>query len=80
MVGCVYVRYEYTARYIPVAKKDWSELGTALEELPREGEELFMVLPITSLSALWIGISRSRTTAIIHYFRCPLDVTVRERD
>lgn len=74
------MRYEYTASYIPVEKKGWSEFGTALEELPREGWELFMAVPITSLSALWVGLSGSRTSAIVHYFRRPLNDTATERD
>lgn len=63
--------YEYTALYIPVAKKGWRELGSALEDLPAQGWELFMAVPITSLTAFIPGISGSRTTAIIHYFRRP---------
>ena len=61
--------YEYTALYIPVAKKGWQELGAALVDLPTEGWELFMAVPIISLTAFIPGISGSRTTAIIHYFR-----------
>lgn len=62
--------YEYTALYIP-KKKGWRELGSALVDLPAEGWKLFMAVPIVSLTALIPGISGSRTTAIIHYFRRP---------
>lgn len=61
--------YEYTELYIPVEKKGWRELGSALEELPSQGWELFMAVPILSLTAFIPGISGSRTTAIVHYFR-----------
>lgn len=30
-------RYEYQQIYIPIAKKGWRQLGSALEELPTEG-------------------------------------------
>ena len=66
------MRYEYTEKYIPVGKKGWQELGAALLDLPSEGWELFMAVPIISLTAIVPGISGSRTTAIIHYFRRPL--------
>jgi hypothetical protein len=66
------MRYEYRQIYIPIAKKGWSELGSALEELPSEGWELFMAVPIISLTAIIPGISGSRTSAIVHYFRRPL--------
>jgi hypothetical protein len=61
--------YEYTELYIPVGKKGWKELGAALVELPQDGWELFMAVPIVGLTALLPGISGSRTTAIVHYFR-----------
>ncbi len=64
--------YEYQQIYIPIAKKGWRELGTALVELPSEGWELFMAVPIISLTAFIPGISGSRTTAIVHYFRRPV--------
>ena len=64
--------YEYTEKYIPVGKKGWRELGAALEELPSQGWELFMAVPIVSLTAICPGLSGSRTSAIIHYFRRPL--------
>lgn len=67
------VRYEYTSLYIPVGKKGWRELGSAMVDLPAEGWELFMAVPIVGLTAIIPGISGSRTTAIIHYFRRPLD-------
>jgi hypothetical protein len=67
------MRYEYTELYVAVGKKGWKDLGTALVDLPADGWELFMTVPIISLTAFWIGISGSRTTAIIHYFRRPLD-------
>jgi len=63
--------YEYTELYIPVGKKGWQELGTALTDLPDAGWELFMAVPVVSLTAIMWGISGSRTTAIIHYFRRP---------
>ena len=66
------MRYEYTEKYIRVGKKGWLELGAALIDLPSDGWELFMAVPITSLTAIMPGISGSRTTAIIHYFRRPL--------
>lgn len=66
------MRYEYTEKYIPVGRKGWQELGTALLDLPSEGWELFMAVPIISLTAIIPGISGSRTTAIVHYFRRPL--------
>jgi hypothetical protein len=65
------MRYEYKQIYIPIAKKGWSELGSALEELPSEGWELFMAVPITEMTAFIPGISGSRTSAIVHYFRRP---------
>jgi hypothetical protein len=61
--------YEYTEVYTPVGKKGWRELGSALVELPADGWELFMAVPIISLTAYIPGISGSRTTAIVHYFR-----------
>ena len=66
------MRYEYKQIYIPIAKKGWRELGSALEELPAEGWERFMAVPITSLTAIMPGISGSRTSAIVHYFRRPV--------
>jgi hypothetical protein len=63
------MRYEYKQKYIPISKKGWSELGSALEELPSEGWELFMAVPIIPLTAILPGISGSRTSAIVHYFR-----------
>ncbi len=67
------MNYEYTQKYIPVGKKGWQELGSALIELPANGWELFMVVPITSMTWLIPGIAGSRTTAIIHYFRRPVN-------
>jgi hypothetical protein len=67
------MRYEYTELYIPVGKKGWRELGSALVDLPAEGWELFMAVPIIGLTAFIPGISGSRTVAIIHYFRRPID-------
>ncbi|MGA7835781.1 MAG: hypothetical protein WCA31_11300 [Acidimicrobiales bacterium] len=61
--------YEYTEIYTPIGKKGWRDLGTALNELPAEGWELFMAVPIISLTAVLPGISGSKTTAIVHYFR-----------
>ena len=40
------MNYEYKEIYIPVGKKGWKELGSTLEELPSEGWELFMAVPI----------------------------------
>ena len=54
-----------------MGRKGWRELGEALRELPNEGWELFMAVPIVSLTAWIPGISGSRTTAIVHYFRRP---------
>ena len=65
------MNFEYTELYIPVGKKGWRELGSALATLPEQGWELFMAVPIISVSAYFPGISGSRTTAIIHYFRRP---------
>lgn len=65
------MKFEYTELYIPVSKKGWRELGSALDDLPADGWELFMAVPIISLTAFIPGISGSRTTAIIHYFRRP---------
>jgi len=45
------VNYEYTELYIPVGKKGWKELGSALVDLPAEGWELFMAVPITELTS-----------------------------
>ena len=67
------MRYEYTELYIPIGKKGWRELGSALVDLPAEGWELFMAVPIIGLTAFIPGISGSRTEAIIHYFRRPID-------
>ncbi len=64
--------YEYTELYIPVGKKGWNELGGALKDLPAAGWELFMAVPITGLTALFPGVSGSKTVAIIHYFRRPV--------
>jgi hypothetical protein len=61
--------YQYTELYTPVEKKGWRELGSALVDLPADGWELFVAVPIISLSAWIPGISGSRTTAIVHYFR-----------
>jgi hypothetical protein len=61
--------YEYTEIYTPIDKKGWRDLGTALSDLPAQGWELFMAVPIISLTALIPGISGSKTTAIVHYFR-----------
>jgi hypothetical protein len=61
--------YEYTEVYTTIGKKGWRELGGALRELPEEGWELFMAVPIIGLTAIFPGYSGSRTTAIIHYFR-----------
>jgi hypothetical protein len=66
------MRYEYKQVYIPIAKKGWRELGSALEELPSEGWELLMAVPIIEMTALMPGISGSRTSAIVHYFRRPV--------
>ncbi|MGD1013090.1 MAG: hypothetical protein ABR963_01690 [Acidimicrobiales bacterium] len=63
------MNYEYTELYIPVRKKGWKELGSALVELPAQGWELFMAIPIIELTAFIPGVSGSRTTAIVHYFR-----------
>jgi hypothetical protein len=63
--------YEYTEVYTPIGKKGWEELGSALADLPSAGWELFMAVPIISLTAFIPGISGSKTTAIIHYFRRP---------
>jgi hypothetical protein len=65
------MNYEYTELYIRVNKKGWKELGSALVDLPGDGWELFMAVPIISLTAWIPGVSGSRTTAIIHYFRRP---------
>jgi hypothetical protein len=67
------MRYEYKELYIPVGKKGWRELGSALAELPGEGWELFMAVPIIGLTSIIPGISGSRTNAIIHYFRRSID-------
>jgi len=69
----LHMRYEYTELYIPIGKKGWRELGSALVDLPAEGWELFMAVPIIGLTAFIPGISGSRTEAIIHYFRRPID-------
>jgi hypothetical protein len=63
--------YEYKELYVPVNKQGWHALGSALNELPSDGWELFMAVPIISMTAFIPGISGSRTTAIIHYFRRP---------
>jgi hypothetical protein len=67
------MRYEYTELYIPVGKKGWRELGSALIDLPSQGWELFMAVPIIGLTSIIPGISGSRTNAIIHYFRRPVE-------
>lgn len=67
------MRYEYTEVYIKVGKKRWRELGSRLNDLPSRGWELFMAVPIIGLTAYMPGISGSRTEAIIHYFRRPID-------
>jgi hypothetical protein len=59
-------------RYIAVKKKGWRELGAAVVDLPAEGWELFMAVPITDPSFNWFGWSGGSTTAIVHYFRRPL--------
>jgi hypothetical protein len=64
--------YEYKELYIDVGKKGWRELGSALTELPADGWELFMAVPIVGLTSICPGISGSRTRAIIHYFRRPV--------
>jgi hypothetical protein len=67
------MRYEYKEVYIPVGKKGWRELGSTLVDLPAEGWELFMAVPVIGLTAFIPGISGSKTTAIIHYFRRLVD-------
>ena len=61
--------YEYTVKLIPLKKKGWHELGEAVVELPAEGWELFLAVPIIEPTLFWLGRSGSRTTAIVHYFR-----------
>ncbi len=61
--------YEYQMKYVAVSKKGWKELGEALAELPGDDWELFMAVPVTVFTAYWFGLSGSRTSAIIHYFR-----------
>ena len=63
--------YEYTMKYIPVKKKGWRDLSESLRELPADGWELFMAVPITEASLIWFGYSGGKTTAIVHYFRRP---------
>ena len=63
------MNFESKVLYIPVAKKRWKELGSALVARPAEGWEPSMAVPLISLTANISGISESRTTAIIHYFR-----------
>jgi len=63
------VSYEYTELYIEVGKRGWRELGTALVDLPAQGWELFMAVPVIGLTGVIPGISGSKTVAIIHYFR-----------
>lgn len=63
--------YEYKEIYTPIGKRGWRELGAALSDLPADGWELFMAVPIISMTALIPGISGSKTTAIVHYFRRP---------
>lgn len=64
--------YEYTMKYIPTKRKGWQELVELTVDLPAEGWELFMAVPVTAMSAIWFGLSGSRTVAIIHYFRRPM--------
>ncbi|HUZ40543.1 MAG TPA: hypothetical protein VMU68_04025 [Acidimicrobiales bacterium] len=66
------MNYESKELYIEIGKKGWRELGSALNDLPADGWELFMAVPVIGLTALWPGISGSRTRAIIHYFRRPI--------
>lgn len=66
------MNYEYKEVYIVIGKKGWRELGSALTELPKDGWELFMAVPIATPSLIWFGLSGSRTRAIIHYFRRPV--------
>jgi hypothetical protein len=63
--------YEYKEIYTPIGRNGWRELGAALNDLPAAGWELFMAVPIISLTAFIPGISGSKTTAIVHYFRRP---------
>jgi hypothetical protein len=65
------MNYEQAELYIPAGKRGWRELGWALVDLPADGWELFMAVPIIELTAIIPGISGSRTTTIIHYFRRP---------
>jgi hypothetical protein len=65
------VDYEYTVRFIPVTKRGFRELGASLGELPDEGWELFLAVPVTTLTWVLPGISGSRTSSIVHYFRRP---------
>lgn len=64
--------YEYTMKYIPTKRKGWRELVEVTADLPADGWELFMAVPVTAWSGIWFGLSGSRTVAIIHYFRRPL--------
>lgn len=58
-----------TDDYTPVGRRGWREFASALVDLSADDWELFMAVPIISLSAQIPGISGSRTTAIVHYFR-----------
>ncbi len=67
------MNYEYREIYIEVGKKGWRELGSALNELPNDGWELFMAVPVIGPTwGVWLGLTGGRTRAIIHYFRRPL--------
>ena len=65
------MNYEYTEVYIPFGKKGWRELGSTLIDVPADGWESFMAVPIIGLTSILPGISGSRTNAIIQYFRRP---------
>jgi hypothetical protein len=57
------MNYENTGVYIPVGKKGWTELGSALVDLPSAGWELFMAVPIISLPAVIPGTRTLRSTS-----------------
>jgi hypothetical protein len=66
------MNYEYTMKYIRVKKQGWRELAELLSDLPADGWELFMAIPITQSSLIWFGNAGGKTTAIVHYFRRPI--------
>ena len=63
------MNYEYDVRFVPMSKKGWRDFGATLNDLPRDGWELFMAVPITEIRSYWFGLTNGGTTMMTHYYR-----------